>query len=142
MDKAQIEHVKLRESLNAFEQHNFNELISMDTDKAHFKLELRPECLNPFGMIHGGAIATLADNTAGVAAHTDGRLYVTQTATFHYIGNQSEGTIYSKAEVRHRGRSTVLIYVEITGDEANHNRLLATAEFTMFCVGEGKKKEG
>ena len=88
----------------------------------------------PFGMVHGGALCTLADNAAGMAAHTDGRLYVTQSSTFQFVKNQGSGTIYAAARVRHRGRSTALVSVEITGD--NH-RLLAVAEFTMFCVGPG-----
>ena len=54
------------------------------------------------------------------------------------VKNQGSGTIYAAARVRHRGRSTALVSVEITGD--NH-RLLAVAEFTMFCVGSGVTEE-
>ena len=82
-------------------------------------------------MVHGGAIYTLADNATGTAAHTDGRYYVTQTSALHFLRNQSEGTVRATATVRHRGRSTVLTAVDITGDDG---KLIATGEFTFFCV--------
>ncbi|MDD3346090.1 PaaI family thioesterase [Oscillibacter sp.] len=138
MEEKLLEHVKQRDSMNTFMHYNFNERVAMEPDYAVCKLEVRPESLNPFGMIHGGAICTLADNAAGVAAHTDGRLYVTQNSTFYFMGNQRSGTIYATARVRHRGRSTVLIQVDITGD---NEKLLATAEFSMFCVGNGVHEE-
>ena len=109
-------------------------VTKVEPGRAEGVLEVGPDSINPHGMVHGGALCTLADNAAGMAAHTDGRLYVTQSSTFQFVKNQGSGTIYAAARVRHRGRSTALVSVEITGD--NH-RLLAVAEFTMFCVGSG-----
>lgn len=124
---------KTRERLakNAFMLHNHIELESVEPDRAVFRLEIRSESKNPFGMVHGGAIYTLADNAAGSAAHTDGRFYVTQTSALHFLRNQSEGTVRATAWVRHRGKSTVLTAVDITGEDG---RLLATGEFTFFRV--------
>ena len=116
---------------NAFTLHNFIEAESVERDRAVFRLDVRPESKNPYGMVHGGAIYTLADNATGTAAHTDGRYYVTQTSALHFLRNQSEGTVRATATVRHRGRSTVLTAVDITGDDG---RLIATGEFTFFCV--------
>ena len=116
---------------NAFMLHNHIELESVEPDRAVFRLDIRPESRNPYGMVHGGAIYTLADNATGTAAHTDGRYYVTQTSALHFLRNQSEGTVRATATVRHRGRSTVLTAVDITGDDG---RLIATGEFTFFCV--------
>lgn len=123
--------IQERERKNGFMLHNFIELESVERDRAVFKLTIRPESKNPYGMIHGGAIYTLADNATGTAAHTDGRYYVTQTSALHFLRNQSEGTVRATATVRHRGRSTVLTAVDITGDDG---RLIATGEFTFFCV--------
>lgn len=116
---------------NAFMLHNYMELESVETDRAAFTLQIRPESCNPLGMVHGGAIYTLADNAAGTAAHTDGRFYVTQTSSLHFLRNQSQGLVRATAQVRHRGKSTVLTAVDITGEDG---RLLATGEFTFFCV--------
>ena len=57
----------------------------------------------------------------------------TQGRTFQFIRNQGSGTIYATGTVRHRGRTTCLIHVEVTNEEG---RLLATGEFTMFCIGD------
>ena len=120
-----------REKRNGFMNHNHIEMESIEKDRAVFKLVIRPESKNPYGMVHGGAIYTLADNATGVAAHTDGRYYVTQTSALHFLRNQSEGTVRATATVRHRGKSTVLTAVDITGDDG---KLIAPGEFTFFCV--------
>lgn len=60
-----------------------------------------------------------------------GRYYVTQTSALHFLRNQATGTVRASAWVRHRGKSTVLTAVDITGEGG---RLLATGEFTFFCV--------
>jgi len=116
---------------NAFMIHNHIELESVESDRASFKLDIRPDSRNPYGMIHGGAIYTLADNATGAAAHTDGRFYVTQTSALHFLRNQSEGVVRAEAHVRHRGKSTCLVAVDITGEGG---KLIATGEFTFFCV--------
>ena len=119
---------------NAFMLHNHIELESVEQDRAVFRLEIRPESRNPYGLIHGGAIYTMADNATGTAAHTDGRYYVTQTSALHFLRNQATGVVRATAWVRHRGRSTVLTSVDITGEDG---KLLATGEFTFFCVDKG-----
>lgn len=126
-----MDEVNKRLEDNTFMQYNHIELESLDRDKAVFKLEIRPESRNSYGMVHGGAIYTLADNATGLAACTDGRYYVTQTSTLHFLRNQSEGTVRAISTVRHRGKSTCLVDVNIVGE---NDKLLATGEFTFFCV--------
>ena len=127
-----------RLSKNAFMNYCHIEMVSIQPDRATFRLEIRPENRNPFGNLHGGAFYTLADNAAGAAAHTDGRFYVTQQTSYHFLRGQGEGTVYSKAMVRHRGRSTWLVYVDIVNEE---DKLLGTAEFTFFSVAANGRNE-
>ena len=121
------EHVKK----NPFLAHNFMELEHVERDYAVFRLEIREESRNPYGMVHGGALYTLADNATGAAAHTDGRAYVTQGSHLQLLRNQHEGVIRAKARLRHRGRSTCLVDVDIVNEQ---DVLLATGSFTFFCV--------
>ena len=129
---------------NAFMFHNYIEMESAERDKAVFKLVIRPESKNPYGIVHGGAIYTMADNAAGAVAHSDGRYYVTQTSSLHFLRNQAEGVVRAEARIRHRGKSTCLVDVDITGEG---NILLATGQFTYFCVDinlmaeKGKKNQ-
>ena len=129
---------------NAFMFHNYIEMESAERDKAVFKLVIRPDSKNPYGIVHGGAIYTMADNAAGAVAHSDGRYYVTQTSSLHFLRNQAEGVVRAEARIRHRGKSTCLVDVDITGEG---NILLATGQFTYFCVDinlmaeKGKKNQ-
>ena len=116
---------------NPFVLHNGIEIEDVFPDRSILRLTIRPESLNLHGLVHGGALFTLADNAAGCAASTDGRVYVTQQSDIHFLRVQSEGVLRAEARVRHRGRSTVLVDVNITGEES---RLMATACFTYFCM--------
>ena len=117
---------------NGFMNYNHIEMETVEQDYAVFRLQVRPENRNVYGMVHGGAIYTLADNATGSAAHTVGRNYVTQSGTLHFLRNQREGIIRAQARVRHRGRSTVLVAVDVVGDDGT---LLASGEFSFFCIG-------
>lgn len=117
---------------NRFMHHNFMVLESADDTAAVVRLEIRDESKNPGGMVHGGALCAMADNATGAVAHGDGRSYVTQSSTMNFLGNQSSGVIRAYAKLRHRGRSTCLVDVDIRNEE---QKLLATGTATLFCVG-------
>ena len=136
LETLRLEALKL--GANAFTDHNFIRLESAEADCAVYRLDIRPESRNPFGMVHGGALYTLADAAAGGAAHSDGRHYVTQHGDLHFLDNRAHGTIRAAGRVRHRGRSTVLVDVEIT-DESG--ALLATGAFSYFCVDRKRMAE-
>ena len=131
MDQKELEWLKEQERKNGFTVYNHIEMVLAEPDHAVFRLHIRPESKNSYGMVHGGAIYAMADNATGFAAHTDGRNYVTQTSALHFLRNQPEGEIQADARVRHRGRSTCLVAVDILGEDET---LLATGEFTFFCV--------
>lgn len=121
---------------NTFSNYNFMELEALEPDCAVYKMEIRPESRNPYGMAHGGALYTLADDAAGVAAHTDGRSYVTQHGSLNFLANQPSGVIRAVGRVLRRGRSTVLVDVKITNED---NTLLAAGQFIYHLVGQAGK---
>ena len=131
MHQISLETARETERMNQFAVYNHIEMVEVEPDHAIFRLTIRPESKNGYGMVHGGAIYTLADNASGAVAHTDGRTYVTQTSALHLLRNQTSGTIRANAYLRHRGRSTCLVSVDIVGEGG---KLLATGEFTFFCV--------
>ncbi len=116
---------------NAFAAFNHLELEHVEPDYAVFRLAVRPESKNPFGFVHGGMLAGMADNAAGYAAHTDGRTYVTQASHLNYLHNQAGGVVRAEGRVLHRGKTVCLVRVDITGEGGV---LLATGELTYFCV--------
>ena len=116
---------------NAFAVFNHLEVEHVEPDYAVFRLNIRPESKNPFGFVHSGLLAGMADNAAGYAAHSDGRTYVTQASHMNYLHNQAEGVIRAAGRVLHRGRTVCLVRVDITGEDG---ALLATGEVSYFCV--------
>ncbi len=132
-----MEELSLTEKNREVNRHNpFVQLVGVEIaevvrDRSRLRLTIRPDSLNPHGLVHGGALFTLADNAAGCAASTDGRTYVTQGGDIHFLRAQASGTVEAAARVVHRGRSTVLVEVSLFGEE---DRLMATASFSYFCV--------
>ena len=116
---------------NAFAVFNHLKPERVERDYAVFALEIRPESRNPYGFVHGGMLAAMADNAAGYAAHSDGRTYVTQASHLTYLHNQASGVIRAVSRVLHRGRTICLTHVDILGAD---DTLLATGELTYFCV--------
>ncbi len=136
MEKLRLKAMQL--GANAFTDYNFIKLEAAEPDRAVYRLDIRPESRNPYGMVHGGALYTMADDAAGTAAHGDGRHYVTQHGDLHFLDNRAHGTIRAAGQVRHRGRSTVLVDVEITDE---NGALLATGTFSYFCVDRKRMAE-
>ena len=130
-EKEQLEKLRLRE--NAFTAYNHFELETLEKDRAVYRLDIRSESKNPYGMVHGGALYTLADDAAGSAVHTDGRHYVTQHGDLHFLKNQDSGTIRAEGRVRRRGKATCLAQVDITNEAGE---LLATGQFSYFCIDQ------
>ena len=121
-----------QELRNPFFDYNHMKMTAAETDYAEAELTVVEESCNVYGRVHGGALCTLGDNAAGYAACSDGKLYVTQAATMHFVGNVEVGhTVRAEARVCHRGRTTCLVDVDIIGEG---DKLIATGEFTFFCV--------
>ncbi len=117
---------------NAFMLHNHIRNYSTGPDRAEAVLDIVPESLNPFGVLHGGALYTLADCAGGCAARADGRRYVTLHGALDFIRPARTGRITAQASVTRRGRTTCLIRIEIFDAE---EVLLAAGDFTFFYTG-------
>lgn len=128
MDKAELEQMN---AANAFVHHNYIRIAHTEPDRAQAVLDIVPESRNLYGMLHGGAYYTLADCACGYACRMDGRKYVTLQGGLNFLKGASSGRVTAQAKVRHRGKTTCLVEVEITGEGG---ALLAKGDFTFFCV--------
>lgn len=118
---------------NVFMHHNHMEVSHLERDRAVVALDIVPDSLNPYGALHGGAYYTMADCAGGAACRTDGRYYVTLHGSLDFLHAARSGRVEAEARVRHRGRTTCLVEVEITGEGGS---LLARGSFNFFCLGE------
>lgn len=94
------------------------------------RLDIRPEHLNPIGVVCGGAIFTLADAACGHFAGSFGGVSTTVNGSVQFL-NAAFYPEYLIAEVRPRKVGKVIrnFEVEITD---NNDVLISTAEF-VFC---------
>ena len=116
---------------NPFMQYNHIEIGSVTRDSASMSLEIRKDSTNIYGYVHGGAFFTMADCCAGLTARSDGRQYVTQSASVNFIRNVKSGRLTACGKTISRGRRICVVSVEIT-DEAGE--LLFASTFSMYCV--------
>lgn len=107
------------------------EAVRAEHDDCEVKMTITATDKNPHGFVHGGLLFTLADCVAGLTARSDGRNYVTQSAHINFIKNLTEGTIHAYGTTLSRGRTIVIIRVQIKSEDGH---LLADGTVDMFCV--------
>lgn len=114
---------------NYFMIHNHMTLLELEKDRAVGEVTIGQDSLNPLGTLHGGAYFTLADCVASAAARSSGMQYVTINSSFDFIRSAKQGKVRAIAMVRHRGRTTCMMAVDVTDEQG---RLLAQGNFTML----------
>ncbi len=85
------------------------EFTHLAPDRVEAVLAIRPEHRQPWGIVHGGAVMTLADTVAGAGAYMnlgEEQETVTVELKINLIGAVREGMIRAEAVPLHRGRTT------------------------------------
>ena len=99
--------------------------------RAEGVLNVSEDSMNPRGMVHGGALATLADTVGGICACARGRTCVTASSTMEFLRQAMGPTIYCVATPKKEGRTLSVIQVEMYGAD---KKLVATGTFTFFMM--------
>ncbi len=87
------------------------QFLELSPDRVLAALEVRDELKQPWGILHGGAIATLLDTAAGAGAVANlerGQQSVTVEIKVNFIGAVRAGVVTVEAVPLHRGRSTMI----------------------------------
>lgn len=106
-------------------------LQSAEADHFVLRVEIPEATKNGYGFMHGGYLFTVADTVAGMAALSDGSLYVTEDSHIQFIGNVKEGTLIADARVLHRGNKISTVLVDISTEDG---KLLCHGTFNMFKI--------
>ena len=115
----------------------FNELIGVELlevgeDEASARVPVAPKLLQPFAVVHGGVIASLAETLTSYATwlrvHEGGSTAMGQANQTSFLRPISEGHVNARAKLRHRGRTTWVWDVDVTDDAG---RLCAVARMTV-----------
>ncbi len=93
---------------------------------------VRPELKQPFGLVHGGVYASVAESLASmgtfIGVHEQGMHAMGLSNCTSFLRPILDGTIHAVARPFHRGRTTWLWDVEIRDDA---DRLCATTRMTI-----------
>lgn len=118
----------------------FRELLGIEIDeraggRAKLLFRASEEHLNDGGIVHGGAIATLADCAMGSALGStldEGEQPVTVEAKVNYLEPGEKGTIVAEARVRRKGKRFTVLEAEVIQQETGEHIAYATATFTIL----------
>lgn len=100
-------------------------------DLARAELPVTPRVLQPYGIVHGGAYAALAETLASRATYEAVGPEVVamgQSNDTSFLRAVSGGTVYAEGRARHRGRTSWIWDVEMRDDEG---RLCALSRLTI-----------
>jgi 1,4-dihydroxy-2-naphthoyl-CoA hydrolase len=97
------------------------EWLNLDPDDARARIAVASRHLQPYGIVHGGVFAALAESLTSAATYgavrEDGMVAMGQANDTTFLRPISDGYVNATATPRHRGRTTWVWDVEITDDE-------------------------
>ena len=108
------------------------EVLEVTDELVRAQVAVRDELRQPFGLVHGGVLASIAETLASlgtaVAVVPEGNAAMGSSNATSFLRPIVEGTIHARALRRHRGRTTWVWDVEITDDAG---RLCALTRMTI-----------
>lgn len=134
--------------LNAFNERTKNtlmetldiEYIDVGEDFLTAKMAVNSKVHQPYGQLHGGATAALAESVGSAASN----FFIDNKTQFingiqlsiNHIKSKREGVIFATAKNIHKGRTTHLWEVTIVDEE---NKLISIAKMTNIVLNIPKK---
>ena len=96
------------------------------------RMRYKEELLNPYGMLHGGSLYSMADIIAGAVACMGGHFVTTVSGNMNFLlpADHTE-FVYCEAIQLRQGKHLAVFDVKIKDDE---NRVLDSGEFTFFLT--------
>ena len=110
------------------------ELVDLSANTAKVKLAMRDELRQPYGVLHGGATASLIDTAMAFAVRTcvaDDVETTTIDLTVHYLRPHSEGEVVCTAKVERAGKRILTVSAEAHNEAG---KLIATALSTYTKI--------
>jgi 1,4-dihydroxy-2-naphthoyl-CoA hydrolase len=117
------------------------EVTEVHHERVQAHLKLRPEHMQSRGIVHGGALMTLADTVAGIGAHVNSppdQPSVTVELKINLVSAARGGTLRAEALPVHRGRTTSVWETRLTDEGGT---LIAVALSTHMTL-DGRPRAG
>ena len=117
-------------------------LDRIDTGFARFRMPFRKELTQAYGVVHGGAIATLADTAVAFALMTivqPGEKVTTAEFKINFFAAVTSGEMIGEARIVHTGKRLAVADMEVRNQ---NGELIAKGMATYAIIGAPKTKEG
>ncbi len=97
------------------------EIVSASPEEVCSRLEWRPEKCTAGGMLHGGALMSLADSAGGFLAFLnlpeDAKGTATIESKTNFLGPIRGGYVNAVSRALHKGRRTIVVDTELYDDD-------------------------
>ena len=110
------------------------ELVDLKFGEAVVKLKMRDELRQPYGVLHGGATASLIDTAmafACISCLAEGEKSTTIDLTVHYLRPHTDGEVFCTAKVVRAGKRILTVSAEVVNEEG---KLIATSLSTYTRI--------
>lgn len=112
------------------------EFIAIGEDYMTVSMPVTPNVHQPFGLLHGGASAALAETVGSSASaflFADAKTQVIKgiELSINHVKSKKEGMVYATARPIHLGKTTHLLEVKIVDEE---DRLISIAKLTNIVL--------
>ena len=111
-------------------------ITSATPDEVVAQFEVRPELLQPYGLLHGGVLCSVVETVGSVAGATwfGERGHVVGTANHtNFLRSVREGVLTAVATPVHRGRTQQLWSVDVRDEQ---ERLVARGELRVANLAQ------
>lgn len=118
---------------NGFMAYNGLYVVEAKENYVKIGVDITEKSLNPFGIVHGGLIYTLADSAMGIALATTGRSGVTLNSTIDYLTPGKGKKLFADTEIVKDGKSIVVFRVNIKDE---NDTLVSVASGTYYIINK------
>jgi uncharacterized protein (TIGR00369 family) len=110
------------------------EITAAAAERAEGRLEWSPERCTAGGIMHGGAIMTLADSLGAVVAFLNlepGQSTSTIESKTNFFRAVRDGAVTAVSEPVHRGRTTIVVQTDVRDGDGNRVALVTQTQAVL-----------
>ena len=114
------------------------ELISATAERVEGQLAWSPERCTAAGILHGGAIMTLADSLGAICAFLNlepGQNTSTIESKTNFFRAVRSGSVHAVSELLHRGRATIVVQTDVRDDDGKRVALVTQTQAVLTPSG-------
>ena len=123
---------QINELLQGFDRLYGLELLEVSAEEVRARVQVRDQLKQPFGLVHGGVYASLAESmtslATGVAVFPEGSVSMGLSNSTSFLRPITAGAVHAHATRLHRGRTTWVWDVRFSDDAG---RLCAVTRMTI-----------